>query len=54
MPSVLYLQGVTGRRVEDLVARVATALPAIEEALNTGSLVVVEPATIRIRSLPIL
>jgi len=53
-PSVLYLRGVTGRRVEDLVARITTALPAVEKALNAGSLVVVEPATVRIRSLPIL
>jgi hypothetical protein len=29
-------------------------LPVIEEALEAGSLVVVEPATVRIRSLPIL
>jgi predicted nuclease of predicted toxin-antitoxin system len=53
-PSVLYLRGVSGRRVDDLVARVVTALPAIQEALTAGSLVVVEPAIVRIPSLPIL
>lgn len=53
-PSVLYLRGVSGRRVDDLVARLAAALPMIEEALEAGSLVVVEPARVRIRSLPIL
>jgi len=45
---------VSGRRVDDLVARVVTALPAINEALMAGSLVVVEPAVVRIRSLPVL
>ena len=53
-PSVLYLRGVSGRRVDDLVARALTALPAIQEALTAGSLVVVEPAIARIRSLPLL
>ncbi len=53
-PSVLYLRGVSGRRVDDLMARLAAALPMTEEALKAGSLVVVEPATVRIRSLPIL
>lgn len=53
-PSVVYLRDVRGRRVEDLVARLVTAMPTIEEALRAGSLVVVEPAAIPIRSLPIL
>jgi predicted nuclease of predicted toxin-antitoxin system len=53
-PSVLYLRGTTGRRVEDLVARIEAALPMVEATLREGSLVVVEPSVVRIRSLPIL
>lgn len=53
-PSVLYLRGTTGRRVEQLAQRISAALPSIEEALTGGSLVVIEPTLIRIRPLPIL
>ena len=53
-PSVVYLRGTSGRRVEDLVDRITAALPSIADALANGSLVVVEPSVIRIRSLPIL
>ena len=54
MPSVLYLRGASGRRVEELVARISSALSVAEGALQEGSLVVVEPSAVRIRSLPIL
>lgn len=54
-PSVLYLRGASGRRVEDLVvARISSGPSVAEEALREGSLVVVEPSVVRIRSLPIL
>ncbi len=53
-PSVLYLRGTTGRRVEQLAERIIAALPNIEEDLTSGSLVVIEPTLIRIRPLPIL
>jgi len=53
-PSVLYLRGTTGRRVEQLAQRISAALPSIEDALTGGSLVVIEPTLIRIRPLPIL
>lgn len=53
-PSVLYLRGVTGRRVEQLAQRISAAIPSIEDALTSGSLVVLEPSLVRIRPLPIL
>jgi predicted nuclease of predicted toxin-antitoxin system len=53
-PSVLYLRGTTGRRVEPVVARIAEALLLVESHLLDGSLVVLEPSVVRIRSLPIL
>ena len=51
---MVYLRRVSARRVEALLARLVAALPTIEDALWAGNLVVVEPATVRIRSLPIL
>lgn len=42
-PSVLYLRGTTGRRVEQLAQPISAALPSIEDALTGGSLVVIEP-----------
>jgi predicted nuclease of predicted toxin-antitoxin system len=53
-PSVLYLRGTSGRRVDALAARIAAALPTVESPLREGSLVVLEPSVVRIRSLPIL
>jgi predicted nuclease of predicted toxin-antitoxin system len=35
-PSVVYLRGVSGRRVEDLATRLTAALPIIEDALKEG------------------
>lgn len=53
-PSVLYVRGTSGRRVESILARISAALPQVEAALLDGSLVVVEPSILRIRALPIL
>jgi len=41
-PSVLYLRGASGRRVEELVERISAALALAEGALREGSLVVVD------------
>jgi predicted nuclease of predicted toxin-antitoxin system len=51
-PSVLLLRR-PGRRVEQRVAAVAAAIAAVEDALEEGALVVVEPERIRVRELPI-
>ena len=50
-PSVLLLRR-PGRRVEQRVAAVAAAITAVEDALEEGALVVVEPDRIRVRELP--
>jgi predicted nuclease of predicted toxin-antitoxin system len=51
-PSVLLLRLASPRRTEQLTALLRLNLPAVLEALGAGSVVVVEDARIRIRSLP--
>jgi predicted nuclease of predicted toxin-antitoxin system len=49
-PSIVLFRGATPRRPADQVA----LLPAFEEDLKSGAVVVIEPGRIRIRSLPII
>ncbi|HZV25811.1 MAG TPA: DUF5615 family PIN-like protein [Acidothermaceae bacterium] len=51
-PSVLLLRLASPRRTEQLTAVLQLNLPAVVDALDAGSVVVVEDARIRIRSLP--
>lgn len=53
-PSVLYVRGTRGRRVEAVLSRITDALPTIDAPLSEGSLVVLEPSLVRIRALPLL
>lgn len=52
-PSLILLRWPLLRRPADQVAVLLANLPAIEEALEAGSVVVIEPTRLRIRSLPI-
>lgn len=53
-PSIVYIRGTSGRRVDALVSRITDALPTIEDPLREGSIVVLQPGSIRVRTLPIL
>jgi predicted nuclease of predicted toxin-antitoxin system len=53
-PSVVLFRGPVPRRPATQVALLLANLPAIDEALGAGAIVVLEPARIRIRSLPIV
>lgn len=53
-PSVLYIRRIQGRRVDQLADLVVGNLDIVEEALRTGSLVVIGEGSVRIRRLPIL
>ena len=53
-PSVVLFRGPVPRRPATQVALLRANLPAIDEALGAGAIVVLEPARIRIRSLPIV
>ena len=51
-PSVLLLRLASPRRTEQLTAVLHANLPAVLDALDVGSVVVLEDARIRVRSLP--
>ncbi|MBW0088430.1 DUF5615 family PIN-like protein [Pseudonocardia sp. KRD-184] len=52
-PSVVLVRRVAGRRVEELAGLLLANLPAVEDDLLRGSVVVIGDDSIRIRSLPI-
>jgi predicted nuclease of predicted toxin-antitoxin system len=53
-PSVVLFRGATPRRPADQVASLLANLPQVEGDLLAGAIVVIEPARLRVRSLPIL
>jgi predicted nuclease of predicted toxin-antitoxin system len=52
-PSVVLFRGATPRRPADQVTLLLANLPQVEGDLLAGAIVVIEPARLRVRSLPI-
>jgi len=52
-PSVVLFRGAVSRRPSLQVALLVANLPSIEEAITAGAVVVIEPARLRVRMLPI-
>jgi predicted nuclease of predicted toxin-antitoxin system len=52
-PSVVLLRGATPRRPADQVVLLSANLPQVESDLLAGAIVIIEPARVRVRSLPI-
>jgi predicted nuclease of predicted toxin-antitoxin system len=53
-PSVLYVRRSSGRRADAMLEMIAVNLPALDEALSDGSVVVLGEGSLRVRALPIL
>jgi predicted nuclease of predicted toxin-antitoxin system len=52
-PSVIQFRGPGSRRPEALATLLVANLPQCAEALQSGSIVTLEPARVRVRALPI-
>lgn len=53
-PSVVLFRGATPRRPPLQAALLLANLPGIEDDLNDGAIVVIEPGRVRVRPLPIM